>query len=283
MIISASEIRDFLRCRVRWYWRHQVRIVPQQKPVALAFGGLGHDILGKWYALDDKQRTVKRMKKIAKAVLLETRPEELTLKDFELLEAMTVGYSAWAKPRDRELGMTSTRSELFFEEPLVPDRSILVRGFIDVAFEPKAFKNTVGCLEHKFKKTIDTSVVDLNLQLSVYMWALRRLFPKKKRYIAYYNLLRKQMPGPRVRADLFARESIERTEEEIQQWEEDTQRICRDMLDAAIYPNPQDSCSWDCDYQAPCTMRGRPGDLEATFISNYVNKDGTELELDDGN
>ena len=28
LIISASELRDFLRCRVRWWWRHQCRLIP---------------------------------------------------------------------------------------------------------------------------------------------------------------------------------------------------------------------------------------------------------------
>src|SRR5260221_9894846 len=102
----------------------------------------------------------------------------------------------------------------------------------------------------------------MNLQLSVYHWALRQLFPKSRRYIIYYTVLRKQMPGPRVRAELFAREAVERTDEEIDQWADDTRRAVLDMPGAAIYPHYMDNCMWDCDYRNPCLLRGRKDDLK---------------------
>lgn len=276
LILSASELRDFLRCRVRWAWRHQLGIVPRKKPIPLTFGGLGHQILAAWYALPERERTVKRMRRIAKRILGATNPEDLDVKDLELLEAMCVGYAEWAKPRDEAIGLEKLQPERWFELPLTKDGSIRVRGAIDATFRVGSLRRTVGCFEHKFKSQIRIDAIDLNLQLSVYLWALRQLYPEAKRYIAYYNVLRKQMPGPRVKADLFARESVERTDEEIDQWAIDTERIALDMLDAAIYPNPMDNCSWDCDYQVPCMLRGRPDDMAVVFQRDFKDKDDTD-------
>src|SRR5690349_13429543 len=61
LIISASELRDFLRCRVKWWWRHQARLIPAGGAVPLEFGGLGHAILERWYMEKPKHRTVARM------------------------------------------------------------------------------------------------------------------------------------------------------------------------------------------------------------------------------
>jgi hypothetical protein len=272
LIISASELRDFLRCRVKWVWRHHHQIVPLKKPVPLTFGGLGHDIQQSWYGIKSaKKRTTKAMQEIVDHRLGSTSPEELSLEDLELLKAMSIGYAAWARPRDREIRLANPQTELFFDLPLTADESIRVIGYIDVVFEPQYLKHTIGCFENKFKAKIDMSVIDMNQQLSVYLWAMRRLFPDKKRYVAWYQIHRKQMPGPRVKADLFAREPIERTQDEIHQWEMDTQRMALEMLDAAIYPNPMSDCSWDCDYQVPCLLRGTP-DLEGVLTSQYKKK-----------
>lgn len=127
----------------------------------------------------------------------------------------------------------------------------------------------MGAREFKFKSQIRLSAVELNLQVSTYLWALRGLYPRYRRYIAWYTILRKQLPGPRVKADLFWQESIERTTDEIDQWAEDARRAALDMLDAAIYPNPMEACGWDCDFQTPCLLRGRPEDLATVLKRDY--------------
>lgn len=270
LIISASELKDFLRCRVRWFWRHQARIVQKQKATPLIFGGIVHEILDPYYALP--VRSIKRMAKIAKARTMRISPDELSIEDVELIQAMCVGYATWAKPRDNEIDLQKIQTEMAFDLPLDAKGRIRVRGFIDVAFVVGSLRRTMGMFEHKTKAQFRGDMLELNLQVSVYLWALRKLFPKKRRYIAYRNSLRKQMPGPRVKADLFLREPVERSDEEIDQWALDTERIALDMLDPAIYPNPMDACSWDCDYQMPCLMRGRPDDLEFILTRDYVAK-----------
>ncbi len=272
LVTSASELRDFLRCRVKHHWRHQCRLEPIEKPNALAIGILVHEILEEWYA--NLRRTPTLMKDIAADRLRETTFTELKIEDKELIGSMCIGYAFWAKEADREIGLEFCEPEKWFEFPLVEgDRSMLVRGKIDNVFYPRKFKRTVACQETKTKGQIRVDTVDMNIQLSVYLWALRQMYPSMKRYIAYYTILRKQMPGPRVKADLFHREHVERTDDEIDQWAVDTRRAALDMLDGAIYPNPMDSCSWDCDFTNPCMLRGRPDDLTHVLTTMYKEKE----------
>lgn len=273
LIISASELRDWLRCRVKHHWRHQMRLVPKTGTENLSIGLLVHIILEKWYSLQWRERSVKNMRRIAKKILRGTVPEELKIEDLELIEAMTVGYADWAKEEDAEIGLRECIPERWFAHPLTRDKSIIVRGKIDNVFEPKEFRRVLGCHEYKTKAQIKVDVVEMMLQITIYLWALRKEFPKYKRYVAYYNVLRKQLPGPRVKAALFHREAVERSDEEIEQWEDDTARSCLDMLGGAVYPNPMDACSWDCDFRMPCLQRSDPSALRASLKREYKLKE----------
>lgn len=270
LILSASELRNFLRCRVKWAWSNILRLRSVEPSLPLQFGSAGHKVLERYYGLE--RRTLKGMRRVINKTLMELTTEELPTEQYELLKAMCLGYHSWSKGRDREIKMQRLEPEKWFDLPLTPDGSIRVRGKIDVVFRARYLKKAMGAFEHKFKGQIKMDALDINLQLSVYLWALRKLYPEAKRYVAWYNVLRKQMPGPRVKADLFAREAVEREGEDIDQWELDTQRAAMDMLDAAIYPNPMDACSWDCDFQVPCLLRGRPDDLRHVMETHFTQR-----------
>lgn len=273
LVISASELRDWLRCRVKHHWRHQVQLVQIGGAVNLALGGLVHDLLEKWYALPYKERTQRAMEKIARLRMKETTPKELSIENLELVTAMCVGYAAWAVEEDAEIGLKNCTPEMWFDLPLTKDGCIRVVGKIDNVFEALKWKSTMACFEHKTKKQVKLDIVEMNLQISIYLWALRQLFPNYKRYKAFYQVLRKQLPSKRVTAPLFVREEVERTDEEIDQWAIDTERAVMDMAGAAVYPNPTDSCQWDCDYKIPCLLRGNPRDLKHVLRTEFITKD----------
>lgn len=272
LIISASELRDFLRCRVRWWWRYQCRLEPIGGKEALSMGSLVHEITEAWYSLSPGMRTQLAMKKITRRAIRATRLEALDSSARELIEAMCIGYAVWARtPNDDDnhdagIGLIECFPEDPFELPLTPDGSILVRGRIDNRFKPH--KRVMAMQELKTAGQFRDKGLETLIQLSTYLWAMRVKYPKNDRYIAYYTEMRKQLPTERVRAPLFQRQEIERTAEEVDQWVLDTQRAAMDMLDAAIYPNPNQNCSWDCDFQTPCLLRGTD-DLEHVLSSAY--------------
>ncbi len=275
LIISTSEMSTFLRCRVRHHWSYQCGLESKAISIPRNMGTLGHTILQQWYTLPYHLRTLKSMKTLVKPLLRSTDMRVLETKDRDTLMAMMLGYALWARSRqtehnDKKIGLQQCEPEKFFELPLIPDRSILVRGKLDNVFTSATYKSTVGCLESKLKGQIRYDMVEMNLQLSFYLWAMWKLQPKKKRYIAYYQILRRQMPSPRVKSDLFHREPVERSEEEIAQWATDTVHAAHDLLDGAIYPHPIDACSWDCDFRVPCLLRGNAADVLHVLQTEYT-------------
>lgn len=283
LIISASELMSFLRCRVQHHWRYQVGLVHPSKNKPQSIGTLGHIILDQWYQVPHAKRTTKAMKRIAKraiAASLDQPKHEMNLEDGDrkLIEAMCVGYAEWTQRANNEysdtnIGLVNCAPEEFFDLPLTPNGNIRVRGRLDNQFMPTVHKKTVALLESKFKGQIRYDAVENRLQLTVYLWALREKFPKMKRFQAYPQILRKQMPGPRVKADLFWRDMVERSVEEIDQWKIDTANVATDMLDGAVYPNPMDSCSYMCDFAVPCQLRGDKADLKHVLKETFIIKD----------
>lgn len=273
IIVSASEIRDFLRCRQKWAWRHQHRLMPVGGSEALDTGTLIHLILEHWYALPVAKRTVRAMEKIAQKQTRTSTLEALTEDGRQLIQAMTIGYAAWAKDEDPIIGLETCVPEMAFTLPLTASKLIWIRGKIDTTFRAVNERKVYGCLETKSKSRVQLDIVDTNFQLSTYLWAMRQLQPKMRRYVAYYQILRKQMPTARVRSDLFYREAVERTDDEIMQWALDVEQIAMEMLNPPVYPSPQDSCSWECDFKMPCLLRGAPEDVQHVLSTEYKLKE----------
>jgi hypothetical protein len=279
LIVSVSEIAAFLRCRVKWHLGFQLRLIRKTGLEALHIGSLTHDIIDKWYQLGGpKDRTVKAMKAISRKIVKAFPLKELTTEDRNLVEAMCNGYAAWVldpnnEDNDKRIGLVRSFPEEWFTVPLRKDKSILLRGRFDNRFVSTAAKKTLGAFETKTRGQFRDENLEQTIQLSGYLLALRHEYPQYKNYQMWFQRLRKQMPGPRVSAPLFDRMLVERDVEEIEQWRRDAERTAIDMLDAAIYPSPMDSCAYACDFRGPCLLRGNPDDVKHVLKSEYKIKE----------
>jgi hypothetical protein len=261
LIISASELRDFLRCRVKWWWRHICRLEPAKDVEAMAEGFLGHQVLERWYGHPYPKRSKQLMKRIAPDICRTFSERQLSSESRELIEAMTIGYSAWTldaanEDGDIAIGLQRCEPEEWFDLPLTPDGRIRVHGKIDTRFKPGPKR--MACCEFKFKSSFRDEGVENMLQAGTYLWALAAKYPGQEQYTCYLTELRKQLPTARVTAPLFQRTPIERSAAEIAQWAKDAASAACDILDAAIYPSPHQSCQWECDFKTPCLERGTP-------------------------
>lgn len=265
LIISASELGDFLRCRVKHWWRYQCQLEPAEKPEGLAFGEVGHDVMEAYYTYPWRERNLKNMRRITKQVIGATKYKIMDTERRELLEAMCLGYVPWSQEENEAIGLRDCVPERKFELPLTADRSIMVHGRLDTIFKPVTLKKTIASVERKFKKTIDLGIIEINIQLTLYLWAMSVLYPGMNEYQIHYRVLRKQMPGPRVTAPLYGSEAVTRTPGQIAAWVLDMQNAALDMIDGAVYTNPRDSCQWDCDFKVPCLLRGDKHDLLHTL------------------
>lgn len=276
MIVSASEIGSFLRCRLQWNWRHRVGLESTKMAAPRAIGILFHDGKDHWYREPSKKRTPELMDRIARSVI-KAASFPVEPKDKELTRAMLVGYASWVLANhdksDRAIGKRKVNPEFEFSLPLVEDGSILVRGKIDEWFKPTIFRNTIALEETKTKNAIEFDMLDLNAQLTTYIWALSEKFPQYDEYQAFRTVARRQMPGPRVKAPLFGRsDAVVRDPDDLKMWVKDTRRIVRDMMDAAIYPTPTDRCKWDCDFYNLCLVRSNKQDLTDVIHSEFITK-----------
>lgn len=292
MVIHQSELANWLRCRVKWFLRNQLRLVRKGGAKNLEMGSIYHHIHESWYTLPAEERGRKAMRKIAKLLawsptLLDEHgwPKPvlaLSNEDRALIEAMANNWAIWCKDpenehNDREIGLDLAERwpEMEFEFPL-GDGSILVRGRLDMPFKPTIYRRAIACVETKTRGQFQDENLEQLLQGTTYLWAMMKKWPKKKRYAIWFQRSRKQMPTARVRAALHDRTEISRTPEEIHQWEIDTFNACMDMLGAAIYPSPDRSCSFMCDYQGPCILRGSPADLKHVLTHEYEYKQEDE-------
>lgn len=286
LIVSASEFNQFRRCRLQWNWDKRVGLKSRKVGAPRVNGILVHEAKEVFMDLPRKKRTPEMMAKVALQAIKKVKEVPVESKDRLLALAMLDGYTRWVTGKhdksDRAIGKKIVYPEWNFILPLVKDRSILIRGFIDEMFVPTIYKRVLAFDETKTKTQFDFNVMDLDSQMTTYLWALWKAvteFPEVlprplramrfEKFIAWRTVLRRQMPGPRVKAPLFARESIERGEDELRMWEVDARRIARDMLDAAIYPTPTKSCEWDCDFFQLCQIRSDKEDLKHIIDTEF--------------
>lgn len=273
MYVSTSELGSFLRCRLQWHWGSRLGMRRKGMKAEQGIGILVHNAREQWYVLPPRKRTVDAMERIAKKQVFKHGAEIQDSKNLSadkaraLVRAMSIGYAEWAlgdhDVSDEAIGLHSAKdiqTEQMFTFPLVKDGSIIFRGKMDLRYTPTIFKKTMVVEEAKTRGGISFEMMDLSDQLSAYVAGMMHHYPKMKRYIAWRTVLRRQMPGPRVTAPLFGRESIERGPDEIHVWLTDVRRKVTDMLDAAIYPTQTDSCKWDCDLYNLCVMRSTGSD-----------------------
>lgn len=274
MIVSVSELGSFLRCRLQWNWSYRVGLKTKAEAMPRTNGILVHAGKEGFYGLPRKKRTPQAMQKMAKKAIDEMKEVKVDTKARDLATAMLVGYAEWVTSdhdkSDRAIGKNTIKAEFPFCLPLVEDGSVMLRGYVDEVFEPTIYKGVLAMDETKTKNQIDFDMLDLNNQMSAYLWALQEKWPGYKRYLGWRTVLRRQMPGPRVKAALFGREFVERNPEEIRMWLLDTRRTVKDMLDAAIYPHKTDRCRWECDLYKLCLVRSDKGLLQEIIESEFT-------------
>lgn len=277
LIISVSELSAFLRCRWRWYLSYMAGLKRKHEGSPLrAIGIVVHDILEQWYTLPYRERhergsmsliVAKRIKGLKALGILDPKVRGLVVD-------MCNGYARWARKEDRLIGLKECAPEEWFELPLTTDGRIVVRGKIDNRFEPTNLRRTLACQETKTKGGFNIAVLDLNFQLTTYLWAMKEKYPGYRRYQAHYTILRRMRPGPRVKSPLFYRtEGLHRTPEEIDRWVADVRLMAQDILSGPrIYPNVMENCKWDCDFFNPCMLRGEPSNLKHVLRHEYTTK-----------
>lgn len=288
---SHSELKDFQRCKRRWYLRHVCRLAPKLVgPVGpLQSGTRVHAALESYYTpgndADPREVLEGVLKDAHKDYIdrcdeIDQQPDQFVLeqfkKDAELERAMIEGYFQWLEESGADAHLTVIAAE---EQVLVTSEQLgaeFMKPFVVVAkLDARVFDETTGFMQLMDHKTVqnfaqmlptlqsDTQMLHYHLMLSI-------LYPDKQVDGALYNMLRKVKRGKTAKPPFFMRETIVHNAAEVESYRLRMLGLIANIfeLEARIetlsdgdlgvkmfaQPNPTRDCSWDCSYVDVCPL-----------------------------
>lgn len=178
MNIRGSEIQDFLRCRKRWEYRWQERLIPKTKNDKLFFGELFHLYLEKYYKTKNHDTAQQYMLQTLDMYMDEDWEE---LQD-KLIEITNHYYETYKTDLFTVIGV-----EVQFSIPLTSTKNFT--GTIDLIY-----RDTEGRLwfaDHKTTMSIEKyeKNATLDRQINRYWWAIQQLAKGNGKIISDKNIL----------------------------------------------------------------------------------------------
>ena len=192
--VHASEIKNFLRCRLMWRWTapppRGFRLEPLIDRPALHFGRLIHQALQEGY--DSGVPFVDIFKEMANKELAKLPESDLFAKDSdkivdqtELGVYMLEGYQQWAKLADQKVKFISTEVKWYG----VKLGNVPFAGRFDAVVERD---DGLWILDFKTSSTTSTDWTMTDLQATAYVYAARQLIDPKIRGLLFRFLLKKK-------------------------------------------------------------------------------------------
>jgi hypothetical protein len=264
--ITHSESRTFWTCQKKHWYAYIERLTPIRKAPALWLGTYVHAGLDLYY-----QGKADFLATIAKSIeddLVLARedypnlwPEDDEKMDSEkaLALAMLEGWPAYVAENDLDCEFEAVATELEFEMRLPTPQGgpshCIFRGKVDGIARHTPTGN-LFLIEHKTAKQVGDAYINqlqLDPQVPAYMAGIRECYGYDT-IGCIYNILRKQMPGPRVKAPLYYREWVWRNETEIAAAIENLYWTYRFITrpGRTPVPNPSQMTCGGCAYKSLC-------------------------------
>ncbi|MEW6557193.1 MAG: PD-(D/E)XK nuclease family protein [Elusimicrobiota bacterium] len=262
VIITNSQIELFKECRLKYKFAYLDLLTPKVPSSKLFLGAGIHEGLKAYYSNQKDLDTAKKsfanyvntqIKDIENQIeLTDEQLEEITQAN-KLGLSMLEEYDKFAKVQDD--------FEIVFPEKefLVPvitpfghkSTKFMFAGKVDGLVKKN---NAYWLMEHKTTSSVSSGYLSnlvLDEQVTAYIWALQ-----KQENIeivgCIYNIIRKQLPSPKVKNPIVYREQVYRSQKDIADFQTQLHRICLEISHPAIYRHPTDDCSWKCAYRTLC-------------------------------
>lgn len=306
MIIRETEEPMFRQCRRKWFLssHNGLNYEPLTADMRLSFGSCMHAGWAAHFMQDppvaafhiEFDHVMGNMKQVMGEGFFE---EGLQL---ELCEYKTLGetllnmYEEWCEgdhcvPKDSQIDIVTVEHRILVPVPGMRKVWLAVKhdawGYVDKLVWSIENKTTSGSV-------VSPGHLTLDLQMSYQLWALWKelevvLGPDNVKIGgALYNMARKQMPGPKVKAPIFGRHQVHRSPKELNYHIEQLATSVREMrrvrnstpvwqsplsLSMLAYPNPMifqnGYCNWGCDFFRVCEGVNRGEDWEYLLKANY--------------
>lgn len=309
---SNSEITTFKDCRRKWWlgsYRH-LRLKARKVVGAAPIGSRVHEALAPWYVPEGVVRIDPRVAleeaivrdrdaltasafnsaslapdpEMAEAIILSE------MKDFEkeidLCRAMIEGYVQWLEETGADSDYRVIMSEMPVSYEFASGESLI--GRIDTQVEQISSGLQLG-IDHKtgdfgaLRKTLPQSE-----QMLLYEILRRVTFPDTRSDGMMFNMIRKVKRTAAAKPPFFDRQIVRFNQHQIESaWQRvmatinDIREVTR-RLDAgeshltAVYPRPNNDCSWKCEFFPVCPMFDDGSRAEDMLQSLYMVGDPLE-------
>lgn len=306
--ISQSDLKDFQRCKRRYWLRHVRRLAPRlHGPVGpLQSGTRVHEALEAFYrpesttdprqALEDAISNAAR-EYHAQCVQLDVEPDPAVLdkfrKDTDLERAMVEGYFEWLT----DTGADSTLRIIAAEEQISITSDQLGADFgrlVEIVgkLDARAIDEITGFTQFVDHKTVQNfaqmlPTLQSDPQMLHYHLLLSIMYPDEHVDGALYNMLRKVKRGKTAKPPFYQRETIVHNADEIEsyrlrliglitnviEFEERIAQLGPIGVQMFAQPNPTRDCSWDCDFFSICGMFDDGSRVEAAVQELFAERD----------
>lgn len=309
--VSQSRLKDFQRCKRRYWLRHVRRLAPRlYGPVgALQSGTRVHEALQAFYTpgsiIDPREALEAAIHRASNEYAsaceqLGVEPDVIVLdkfrKDADLERAMVAGYFEWLADTgaDAYLRVLSAEEQVSITaDQLGADfgRAIDIVGKLDAKVIDEASGFTLF-VDHKtvpnFAQLLPTLQSDP--QMLHYHLLLSILSPDEHVDGALYNMLRKVKRGPRSKPPYYQRETIVHNADEIESYRLRLIGLITNVIELEdrivqfgdlgvqmfAQPNPTRDCSWDCSFFDICGMFDDGSRVEDAIRELFEERDPME-------
>jgi CRISPR/Cas system-associated exonuclease Cas4 (RecB family) len=308
--ISHSELKDFQRCKRRWWLRHIRRLAPKLTGPAgaLQSGTRVHTALESYYTFGNEGTMREALEMEIKDALhtYQADCERLEIefdseliakfnKDIEVERAMIEGYAAWVAETGADAHLTVIDVE---RKHSVSDTALgadFARRFEVVAkLDLRVFDEISGTRRFMDHKTMQTFANVLPLlrpdsQMLHYhlMEFILAVADDETCSGAIYNMLRKVKRTKAAKPPFYAREVIDHNAEEVESYRLRLLGMIANVFElearltdlgetgAAMfaYPNPTRDCLWDCEFLQVCGMFDDGSRVEDALSAHFVERD----------
>lgn len=301
LLITQSTIKEYTRCRRRWWLATYRRLRKAEYRSPLTVGNLVHDALAAYYdSMYGNSNGVIEPIQFVKArslAVMEEFPEDAQYiaKDAEMAGIMVEGYMEW---------LEETAADAQFEE-VEPEREIAVQLTDGVILLGKLDGKVLtrdgwtGFLEHKtvgnFTELPAVAQIErqyLTYDLLEYLELLQlgeSVAPGQPLTDgAILNMLRKVKRTSRANPPFYARHKVEHNIEELRSHWKHVVAIAKEMQDAITRldageshhtvapPTPTLDCRWSCNFFSVCPLFDDGSDVEVVLDFEYEEHDPLE-------
>ncbi len=251
--ISVSELREYLSCPLRWWYKYKVGLWTERTTPFFALGNAVHSGLATWYGGDQKFIAPDKRKEFALRGFADTYQQEAEKVDWslettrniltdsatgqEMLEAAISAGDNWKPHKDGGIEKTMMSEIKHSKLGVLPIR---LKAKVDMLLD------NLNVVEHKTaERKWEQGREHGDIQATAYVMAVRDNFGHDPEVT--FNIISKSAKGPNVdrRATRRNQEQIDRLYIQV-----------RAFLDAkdkgGVYPNPTAFAHEKCEFRALC-------------------------------